>query len=361
MPVPSAVTQRRERDEAALRAQGINPASGAPIDVQVDTPSSPPATVVPPAPAPASVAPPTPSSDEASELRRKLAEAEEALRTQNGRASTLSQELEETKRLSQVTNDNRSFLETKLTDQATELAALRKQLEDVTSQQQSDTVTKLAATLDDSGPTPEQVKEFGVDSQDFITRIVKQQLAGVIKPLVERFGSLEKAIGKVNAIEGAIPPLQSAAQESNRNVLRMKELEFVQKEILPYFKDFDVVRTSPEWQTYLQTQTPHGYTNGKLLQHYRATSNAEGLRTLIGAFYQARTPVPKLDDLTVPAKTGADAPEPPPPQKIKASEYNAKLRMLTSKKLSKEDWEAFRTRWDKAYAAGDIEMDAELR
>jgi hypothetical protein len=179
--------------------------------------------------------------------------------------------------------------------------------------------------------------------------------------MIAQVANLEKAVGKVRDIEGALPPLQNAAQEATRSALRMRELEFVQKEILPYFKDFDTVRTTSEWQTYLQTKTPHGYTNGQLLQHYRAASNADGLRTLIGAFYHARTSTSTLNDLAVPAKTGADAPEPAPPVKMKASEYKLKLRDFTHKKLPKAEWEAFRARWDKAYAAGDIEMDAELR
>lgn len=355
--VPSAARQRSEREANDLRAQGINPESGAPVVVQVETPASP-APVSMPTPQPTVQPTPEPAPDVSARLR----ETEAALSTANGRASTTAAEVEALKRQLETVNTNRTFLESKLTEQQSEMDSLKAQIAELTDKQGADGVSKVLESLKDAELTPAMKEKFDPDTPDYIHRVVKPLLTQVLQPVLERMSVLEKAVGRVKAIEQALPPLQTAAEVTTQHAAQAKELEFLRVEVHPYFPDFDTVKKTPEWQAYLAQDTGRGYSVGRLLQHHRSTSNAEAIRTLIGTFYDGRKAKATLDSLAVPGKTGADAPpEKPGAPKIKASEYLANLRKFTSKKMPKPEWEAFRARWDEQYAAGNVEMDAEIR
>lgn len=349
MAVPGAVARRKEQEEAGLRAQGLDP-NGAPIDLQ-----QPAASPVAPAVAPAPVATP----DDPAALRARIAELESAQSTQSGRASAAAREVEELKQRLEVINGNRTFLETKLGELSQELETLRTQNEELARKQ---TTSSIASSLDDTGPTPEQVKAYGEDGIDFVERVVKRTMATVIRPLIEQMAVMEKTLGRVKEIDAKVPMLESAASVAHLSAARTKELEFLRAEVLPYFPDFESVRNTPEWKEYLQKDVPgRGYKVGQLLQTHRQAYNAAGIRTVIGGFYDERKSKPSLDSLSVPAKTGGDAPAAPTPEKMKASEYKQKLKDFTSKRLPKADWEAYRARWDQAIAAGNVEMDVDIR
>lgn len=345
MAVPGAVTRRKEQEEAELRAQGLDP-NGAPLAMQLGDD---------PAPAPAAPATPAPNTDDVNRLQAELS-------TQNGRLSAAAREAEELKKQLEIVNGNRGFLESKMTELTEQVAALQRQNEELAQRQSSASIAGVVSSLDDTGPTEAQVKEFGADSVDFIERVTKRQLAAVVKPLIERLTTMEKVLGRVKEIDGKLPQLESAAQVAHINDARAREMDFLRKEILPHYSDFETVRSTPEWRAYLMKDVPgRGYKIGQLLKTYRESSDAVGIRTLIGAFYDTKTSKPTLDSLSVPGKTGADAPEKPAVPKMKSSEYKANLKDFTSKRMSKADWEAYRARWDAAITAGNIEMDVELR
>ena len=347
MAVPSAVTAKRERDAADLRAQGIDPDSGAPIEVQVQA-----GPVATPAPASPSAAP---TPDELVTLRARNAELEAEVRTQGGRTKALSGELEELKTRFEVLNSNRLFLEQTLAEQANARPA-----EPAAPAAPTPDIAKIAASLNSEGPTEDQKKEFG-DSLDFVQRVVRQELAAVVKPLIERLGTLESAASRVKVIEEKLPRFEENAKVADMNAARQKEVEFIRSEIVPHFPDFETVRNSPEWRAYLQKDTGRGYSVGQLLASFRATGDAVKIRALLGTFYETRSAAPSLDALAVPAKTTADAPTTPETPKMKSSEYKANLRAFTAKKMLKADWEAYRRRWDEAIQNGNVEMDEEVR
>lgn len=349
MAVPGAVTRRMEQEEAGLRAQGLDP-NGAPLELQ--QPGAAPAPAAPSA-APAGV------PDDPAALRARIAELEGAQSTQSGRASAAAREVEELKQRLEVINGNRTFLETKVGELSQELEALRTQNEELARKQ---TTSSIASALDDTGPTPEQIKEYGAEGIDFVERVVKRSMAAVVRPLIEQMAAMEKTLGRVKEIDAKVPMLESAASVAHLSAARSKELEFLRTEVIPYFPDFETVRNTPEWKEYLQKDVPgRGYKIRELLQTHRQAYNAAGIRTVIGGFYDERKSKPSLDSLSVPAKTGGDAPTAPAPEKLKASEYKQKLKDFTSKRLPKADWEAYRARWDHAIAAGNVEMDVDIR
>lgn len=349
MAVPGAVMRRKEQQEAELRAQGFDP-NGAPLAMQTGDESAP---TAPAAPAPAAPVAQTP--DEVTRLQNELS-------TQNGRLSAAAREAEDAKRQLEIVNANRGFLESKLSELTEQVTALQRQNEELAAQRVTSNVDQVVSALDSTGPTEAQLKEFGDDSVDFIQRVTKRELAGVIKPLIERLAAMEKVLGRVKEIDGKLPQLESAAQVAHINDARARELEFLRKEILPHYPDFETVRGTPEWRAYLMKDVPgRGYKIGQLLKTYRESSDAVGIRTLIGTFYDTKTSKPSLESLSVPAKTGADAPEKPATPKMLASEYKQKLRDFTSKRLSREEWDAYRARWEAAISSGNVEMDIELR
>lgn len=352
MAVPGAVQRRAEREANDLRAQGIDPTSGQPIEAQVDPSATPGST--PSAP------PSTPTGDPRD---AKIAELEAALSTQNGRASTASQELQELKRQFDAVNGNRTFLETKLTELTEKVGALEQEKTTLQQRQTTDSLTAAVSSLDETGPTEAQLQEFGKDSVDFVERVVKRAVAAIVKPMVARLSDMETTLARVREIDGKIPKLENAANVSFIEAARSREQDFFSKEIQPHFPDFaQSVRGTTAWQNYLLEEVPgRGYKIGELLKTHRDSANAAGIRAVIGAYYDRKKATPSLESLAVPAKTGADAPLQPESTKMKASEYKRMLQQFTFKKVSKADWEAFRTRWDAAISSGNVEMDEEIR
>jgi hypothetical protein len=297
--------------------------------------------------------------DDAASLREENERLRAELSTQGGRVSSTASEIADLKQRLELINSNRSFLEQSATELATKNQELERRLEDVQASTNKARAFSVAESLDESGPTKEQIDQYG-DSKDFVERVVKQQMASVIKPLVMQIAEMEKLLARVKDIDAKLPKLEQSAKVADINTARSREEQFLRTEVLPYFKDFETVRNTPEWKEYLSRDTGKGYPIGMLLKTYREQGDAVGIRAVLGGFYERKSK-PTLDSLAVPAKSAADAPNTSPTAKMKASEYKANLRSMTSKRMSKEDWEAYRARWDHALQAGNVEMDTELR
>lgn len=350
MAVPSAVSNRIQRETAELVAQGIDP-NAPPAALPASTPTA--------APVPPSALAPAPI-DDASALRAENERLKHELATQGGRVSATASEVSDLKARLELINSNRSFLESSVTEQSARMQQLEQELAEAKANGTRAQAYEAASALDESGPTKEQIEQFGVDSQQFVERIVRQQMAAVIKPLVAQMTEMGKVLGRVKDIDAKLPQLEKSAQVADINVARQREEQFLRTEVLPHFPDFETVRNTPEWKAYLSSQTGRGYPIGALLKTYREQNDANGIRTVLGAFYDKRMK-PTLDSLAVPAKTTADAPPAPAAPKMKASEYKVNLKAFTSKRMTKQEWDAYRTRWEEALNAGNVEMDTELR
>jgi hypothetical protein len=353
MAVPGAVARRSEREANELREQGIDPTSGAPIAVQATDP----AVVTPVAPASAA---PT-STEDVEAMKTRLRELEQAQSTQDGRTSAAQQEANDLRRQLELVNGNRTFLETRLTELTERLTAVETENATYKNQTSASSVDKAVAELSNAALTEAQAKEYDADTLDMVERVAKKAMAGVFGPLVERLKVIEGQLGRLKELD-KLPKLEQAAEVVSLDQQRSREMEFLRKEVLPHYPDFETVRNTPEWKAYLGRDIPgKGIKVGHLLNGYRQTADAIGIRSVLAQFYEGRKSAPGLDSLVVPAKTNGDAPPKADAPKIKASEYKQKLKDFTSKKLPKPEWEAFRTRWDEAIAANNVEMDVEIR
>lgn len=352
MALPGAVTRRTEREAAELREQGIDPNSGTPIAVQVNDP----AASAPAAPV-ASVGP----TDDPVALRARIAELEASTSTQNGRVSATATELEEKNRQLELVNGNRTFLESRLGELTEELERLKAEKATRDEQAATSHVDKVAADLNGEGPTEEQLKNFDADAQDFIKRVVNQRLSAVVGPILSELKAIHTALGRVKDLPDKLPQLEESAKVASLEQARIREAEFLRKEVLPHYPDFETVRNKQEWKEYLNQDVPgRGIKVGHLLHSYRQLSNAVGIRAILAGFYD-KGKKPTLESLLVPDKTNADVPLAPAAAKIKSSEYKKKLQDFISKKMPKAEWETFRAQWDAAIAAGNVEMDVEIR
>lgn len=354
MAVPQAVQQRMQREQAELAAQGIDP-NGPPPGAPVATGPAPST----PMPTSAPLAPAAPTEDVAA-LRARNAELEAELRTQSGRVSATASELAELKSRFEVIGGNRSFLETSVTELNERNAALEAELAELRQKGNATQLQTAASALDEAGPTPEQLKEFG-DSVDFVQRVVKKELASIVKPLLADIAEIRKQLVHVKDVNAKLPKIEETVKIADINNARAKEEQFLNTEVLPHFPDFPTVRTTQEWKDYLSKDTGRGYQIGMLLKTYRQQNDANGIRSIIGAFYEQRKAKPSLDALAVPGKTTADVPEAPAPAKMKASEYKANLRAFTMKRMPAAQWNEYRARWEQALQQGNVEMDVELR
>lgn len=367
MAVPSAVTRRKEQDAAALRNAGINPDSGAPIDVQATT--TPAVAEVAPAPAaptfhfttPNTAQPATPTDDVA-ELKAKIAGLEQQLSTQNGRASSSTTELEQATQRNALLEQNRQFLENSLQELTGKLEKLQEENNQLARSQTASGVTKVLQDLEQPLTFTEEEQRDFKDSAPFIQKVVKQTMAAALKPVIEQINVLSAAMGKVDQLDKRLPELGTAVQAASTQARQMAEQQFFQREVTAHFPDFLTVKETPEWKAYVHTDIPgRGIKIGQLLVTYQKMNNAPGIRAVLQNFYDQRASRPTLNSLAVPAKTSGDVPAAPEPVKLKSSEYNRNLNDFVMKRMSKPDWEAYKAKWDAAFNANNVEFDAPVR
>jgi len=352
--VPSAVTRRREQEEAALRAQGVDP-NAPPEGVVDDQPAQ------PSAPAPNGNGNVNGSSETEQQLRARIAELENAERTSSGRSSTAQRELDEAKRNLQTVQENRQFLETTVQELQTRNEEMQRQLDELTRQSTLSstdrTLTELATPAE---LTPRELETFDAETRQFIDKVARNQLATALKPMLERMKAVEGLLGKLKDLD-KLPVLEQRLQQTTTEAQRRAGDEFFRKEILHYFPDFETVRESDKWKAYLNQEIPNrGMKVGHQLTQYHNLSNAVGIRSLIGAFYDAEKNTPSRDSLATPGKTQAEGHAPREKPRFKASEYQTKLRQFINKKLSKADWDAYKADFDAALLDGRVDRDAPI-
>lgn len=349
--VPAAAKRRAEQDAAGLVAMGIDPTSPTPAAVQTGAVPAPAAS-----PTPATPASPGPDSATA---ERELAELRQRVSTNDGRFTAVNDELAKTRQTLEVINQNRTFLEQTIEQQNAKINELTTQLEQATQRAVSGSAERVLLDLENApGLTPEQKEQFGDDSVKFVNVLLAQQLAPVVKAIHARLSVLESATKGLEKLPG----IEKQTVQVMREATAAREERFFQSEILAHFPDFKDVRTTQEWKTFVHTRLPTGQTNKDLLQSYKDAWDAEGLRRVIGRFYDSRPQRPSMDALAVPDKSTTDnsGTRQQDKPRMKASDYKTNQRAFLSKKLSKDQWEAFKAAYNEAVNEDRVDHDVVL-
>lgn len=334
--VPSAVLRQREKLERELG--------------MTETPSTP--AAAPETPAVPEEVPPTPTTDAAA-LQRRIAELEHLLRTRDGQTSTAQREANEaTERL--------STLSAQVDMLQGNIQELTKRAETAEALAQAKRADGDLPPLDDPDEISEkEMQEFGPDSIGFVKKLSKRELLAYVRPLVQKVAAMEKSLARLSDLD-KLPQLEKAVQNTESQAQRMREEEFFRTEVLAYFDDFEKVRQTDEWKAYLTSDIPgRGIKVGHLLQQYRLSHDASGIRSVLQRFYDAREEKPSLAALAVPAKTQTEG-TPVVKPKMKASDYRARLRAFTSKQLPRDQWLAYKTEFETALAEGRVDMDERI-
>lgn len=342
--VPSAVLRQREKLEAELGMTGdVLPAvdAGGVTDPPVETP---PVANVPPI----SEAPPVDSTA----LQARITELEHLLKTRDGQTSVSMRQLNEATQRADVLASQVASLEEGLTE-------LTKQKETAEARVAAKGAESAMPAFDVEEVTPEELQNFGTDSAAFVNKLSKKQLIAYIKPMAEKITALEKIVERVRELD-ELPKLKKVVQQAETETERVREEEFFRKEILAYFSDFETVRETQPWKEYLASDIEgRGIKILHLLNQYRQNRNPQGIRSLIQAFYDQHKAKPALSDMATPRGTQTEG-SPVPKPRLKASDYNQKLRLFTSRRLPKADWDAFKSEFTVAMKENRVDMDARL-
>jgi hypothetical protein len=360
MAVPSAVTRRREAEEASLRAQGIDP--NAPPVATLNGGGenhAPEESTAPAGPQPGDAAAGGGESEQ--QLRERIAELEQEVRTNSGRSSTSQTELERTKRSMETVQENRQFLERTVQEQQEHIDKLRRELEEKSrSETQSTTDRALSEFNEVPDPTPQELATFGDDTVSFVSKLARKQVAAAVKPLLDRMKAIEGALGRLKDLD-KLPGLEQSVRATAAQNERQVSDEFFRKEILTYFPDFETVRDTDAWKTYLNQEVPgRGMKVGHLLTHYHNNHNAVGVRAVLTSYYDAKKGTPTRDSLAVPGKAQTEGRPNGAKPRMKASEYQIKLRQFINKKLPKADWESYKANFDAALSEDRVDRDATI-
>ena len=361
MAVPSAVTRRREQEEANLRAQGIDPNAPpvATLNGNADAPQQPEPS---PASAPAGSNGVVASDGETEQqLRERIAELKQEVRTNSGRSSTAQTDLDRTKRTLETIQENRQFLERTVQEQTEQIDTLRKQLEESNRMATQSTTDRALAEFNEvPDPTPEELTTFGTDTVAFVTKLARKQVAAAVKPMMDRMKAVEGALGRLKDLD-KLPQLEQSVKATAADTEKRVSDEFFRKEILIHFPDFETVRNGDAWKTYLNQEVPgRGMKVGHLLQHYHNVHNAVGVRAVLTTYYDAQKATPTRDSLAVPDKARTESRPGGPKPRMKASEYQFKLRQFINKKLPKTEWESYKAEFDAALADDRVDRDANI-
>jgi len=351
MAVPSAVTRRRQQEEESLRAQGIDPTAPPTqtLNAADDAPAQQPA---------ANGNASDDNMDEA-QLRARVAELEQEVRTNSGRSSTSQTELDRAKRALETVQDNRQFLEKTVQEQQERIDTLTKQVEESNrSATLSSTDRTLSEFVEAPDLTPDEVSTFGTDSVAFVNKVARKQLAAAVKPILDRMKAIEGALGRLKDLD-KLPVLEQSVKATAAETERRASDDFFRKEILTYFPDFEKVRDSDTWKGYLNQEVPgRGMKVGHLLTHYHNNHNAVGVRAVLTSYYDATKNAPTRDSLAVPDKARTEGKPNGAKPRYKASEYQTKLRQFINKKLPKAEWDAYKAEFEAALDDDRVDRDA---
>ena len=239
------------------------------------------------------------------------------------------------------------------------VATLQKQAETAEARAAAKVADSALPSFDFEEPTPEEIEKFQPDSVGFINKLSKKQLVGYIKPLVDKVNAMEKQLDRVRELD-KLPQLEKAVADSSVESERIREEEFFRKEVLAYFNDFESVRDTPEWKSYLHSDIPgRGIKTHHLLDQYRKVHNAQGIRSLIQGHYDAQKMKPNLASLVTPSGTRVEG-TPVSKPRLKASDYKQKLKEWTHKRVPTAQWEAFKSDFNTALAEDRVDMDVNL-
>jgi hypothetical protein len=337
MAVPSAVLRQRERLEAELGMK----ADGTPLTPLPETPP----VVDPPAAIESQPEPLTAA-------QTRIQELEHLLETQNGRTSVSMREANEAK-------ERADALASQVAALQESVAELQRQKETAEAQAAATLAGSSLPSFEVEDVTPEEVQKFDADSVGFINKLSKKQLVAYVKPLVDKVAALEKVVARVSELD-KLPQLERVVKDSQAETQRVKEAEFFRNEVLAYFPDFEKIRETQAWKDYLAADIPErGIKNQHLLAQYRAAQNAPAIRSFIQAHYDQQKAKPSLGSLATPRGTQTEG-TPTVKPRMKASDYNAKLRLFINKRIPKEEWEPYKSEFLRAMAENRVDQDARL-
>ncbi len=342
--LPTSVLKQRTRleEEIGMRTDGtiIEPTPATPAPELSVVPTTPVATQ------------PTVSEPTVSPLEARIKELEHLLSTRDGQTSTAMREANEARQRADIqASQIRTLEET--------IGSLQRQTETAEARAAAKQADAALPSFDVEEPTSEQFQKFDIDSVDFINKLSKKQLVGYVKPLHDKIVAMEKQLERVRELD-KLPGIEKAVAEAGTESERIREEDFFRKEVLAHFNDFESVRDTPAWKAYLYKDIPgRGIKIHHLLDSYRKVHNAQGIRSLIQGHYDELGAKPTLASLATPQGTRTEGTIPTKPR-MKASEYKKNLRAFTSRQLSKEKWEAFKSDFNTALSEERVDMDERL-
>lgn len=344
MAVPSAVMKQREKIQADLAAQGLNE-MGTPVEQQptapldLDTPIS-----APPVQQPPQVTTPAP------DVNAKIQELEHLLKTRDGQTSAATARENEARQRAEVMASQVASLEEMV-------ATLQKQVE----RAEARATVKSGELLNLEPPedlTAEEREKFDGETIGFVEKLTKKELVRVVKPLQEQVQALQKQL-ELSQFD-KIPQLEKTLKTNEVESRKLKEAEFFRKEVLEYFPDFVNARQTQEWKDFLVADIPgKGIKNGHLLEHYKNIDNALGIRTLLQSYFDSVKAKPTLASIATPRGAQTEG-MPVVKPKLKASEYQSKLRLFTARRLPRDEWDKFKSEFNTALSENRVDMDVRL-
>jgi hypothetical protein len=178
--------------------------------------------------------------------------------------------------------------------------------------------------------------------------------------MLDRVKAIEGALGRLKDLD-KLPVLEQSVRATTAAAEKHASDEFFRKEILTYFPDFETIRDTDAWKSYLNQEVPgRGMKVGHLLTHYHNNHNAVGVRAVLTSYYDAKKGTPTRDSLAVPGKAQTEGRPNGQKPRYKASEYQIKLRQFINKKLPKADWESYKANFDAALAEDRVDRDATI-
>lgn len=292
--LPPAARMRLAALEAAERGDTVPPA----------TPPTP--QVVPPV-TPDSSTPPAPNTEQVTITRAEFNELQaNAGKTQAALARA------ETERL------------------RAEEAALRLTELEKTSKATPETPPAPALPVEDVTFTPDEEKDFG-DSREFITKVVKQQLAPLVRQVNDLVAQLRTEVGKATQTAGAAVTTVTQSQERTF-------FEQVQSAV----PNMEGIKAHKNWPDFLEeTEELTGATYEVLLAHNVRNKNLKGVKNVYQRFTDKY-----LKDVTTPSAAAAGfAGGVPTGATETPGQAPAKLKQSDRKKAS-EDYRKGRITWD---------------
>jgi len=311
-----------------------------------------------------------PAVDDATELWKKIEEAEQRILTEAGRVQALQKDDQVRKQLLEVQGQNSEFTTRKLQELRDEVDAIHREKQELERKlREATNPLPSKFEIEEQDLTPEEIASFEPSVIPLIQKLSRKELkrvGPVVQALVEKVQDLESRLQDATSNNKKIGILEEITTQVATKAAATAEKEYFRDALKnTRHSDWEKFTATNVWKQFLAKEIPGqpGTQYGNILNHYRQLRNLTGIMSVMDSFKEdvSGGSMSKRSAMAEPAGSGSQVnPNPAPPKKFKASQMKAMTTKLTKGHIDVDEYRKYKAEFKDALMKGNVEMDTSL-